>query len=52
MFYFTVPDSLHQIMANMALDKKNDGPKKNAVLLSAIDRTYFTVPDSCTNLWY
>jgi pentafunctional AROM polypeptide len=27
-------------MANMALDKKNDGPKKKVVLLSAIGRTY------------
>lgn len=32
--------SLQQIMANMALDKKNDGPKKKIVLLSAIGRTY------------
>ncbi|OXV11240.1 hypothetical protein Egran_00997 [Elaphomyces granulatus] len=32
--------SLHQIMANMALDKKNDGPKKKVVLLSTIGRTY------------
>ncbi|KAL1988781.1 hypothetical protein VTN96DRAFT_7665 [Rasamsonia emersonii] len=32
--------SLEQIMANMALDKKNDGPKKKIVLLSAIGRTY------------
>jgi len=40
MLYFTVPDSLHQLIANMVLDKKNDGPKKNVVLLSAIGRTY------------
>jgi pentafunctional AROM polypeptide len=32
--------SLDQIMANMALDKKNDGPKKKIVLLSAIGQTY------------
>ncbi|KAJ9219785.1 hypothetical protein DTO169C6_7869 [Paecilomyces variotii] len=32
--------SLDQIMFNMALDKKNDGPKKKVVLLSAIGRTY------------
>lgn len=31
---------LDQVMANMALDKKNDGPKKKVVLLSAIGRTY------------
>ncbi|KAH8698575.1 Shikimate dehydrogenase [Talaromyces proteolyticus] len=32
--------TLDQIMANMALDKKNDGPKKKIVLLSAIGQTY------------
>jgi pentafunctional AROM polypeptide len=32
--------SLEQVMVNMALDKKNDGPKKKIVLLSAIGRTY------------
>ncbi|KAF3391880.1 hypothetical protein DPV78_010508 [Talaromyces pinophilus] len=32
--------SLEQLMANMALDKKNDGPKKKVVLLSAIGQTY------------
>jgi pentafunctional AROM polypeptide len=32
--------SLDQLMANMALDKKNDGPKKKVVLLSAIGETY------------
>ena len=29
-----------QLLFNMALDKKNDGPKKKVVLLSAIGRTY------------
>ncbi|PLB52270.1 Shikimate dehydrogenase [Aspergillus steynii IBT 23096] len=29
-----------QLLFNMALDKKNDGPKKKIVLLSAIGRTY------------
>ncbi|KAL2823124.1 EPSP synthase-domain-containing protein [Aspergillus granulosus] len=32
--------SVDQLMFNMALDKKNDGPKKKIVLLSAIGRTY------------
>ncbi|OJJ49986.1 hypothetical protein ASPZODRAFT_128572 [Penicilliopsis zonata CBS 506.65] len=32
--------SLEQLMYNMALDKKNDGPKKKVVLLSAIGQTY------------
>jgi pentafunctional AROM polypeptide len=32
--------SVDQMMFNMALDKKNDGPKKKIVLLSAIGRTY------------
>ncbi|KAH2202348.1 hypothetical protein KXV50_003039 [Aspergillus fumigatus] len=32
--------SVDQILFNMALDKKNDGPKKKIVLLSAIGRTY------------
>ncbi|OKL64302.1 Pentafunctional AROM polypeptide 2 [Talaromyces atroroseus] len=32
--------SLDQLMANMALDKKNDGPKKKVVLLSAIGQTH------------
>ncbi|KAJ5247434.1 Pentafunctional AROM polypeptide [Penicillium chermesinum] len=32
--------SVEQLLFNMALDKKNDGPKKKVVLLSAIGRTY------------
>ncbi|KAJ5676826.1 uncharacterized protein N7477_002459 [Penicillium maclennaniae] len=32
--------SVDQLLFNMALDKKNDGPKKKVVLLSAIGRTY------------
>ncbi|KAL4869744.1 hypothetical protein BDV12DRAFT_167147 [Aspergillus spectabilis] len=32
--------SVDQLMFNMALDKKNDGPKKKIVLLSAIGSTY------------
>ncbi|KAB8237348.1 pentafunctional protein ARO1 [Aspergillus alliaceus] len=32
--------SVDQLLFNMALDKKNDGPKKKIVLLSAIGRTY------------
>ncbi|KAL4751010.1 Shikimate dehydrogenase [Aspergillus terricola var. indicus] len=32
--------SVDQLMFNMALDKKNDGPKKKIVLLSAIGTTY------------
>ncbi|XHG07077.1 hypothetical protein AWENTII_010239 [Aspergillus wentii] len=32
--------SVDQLMFYMALDKKNDGPKKKVVLLSAIGRTY------------
>ncbi|KAL3493432.1 EPSP synthase-domain-containing protein [Aspergillus germanicus] len=32
--------SVEQLMFNMALDKKNDGPKKKIVLLSAIGRTH------------
>ncbi|KAL2799825.1 EPSP synthase-domain-containing protein [Aspergillus keveii] len=32
--------SVDQLMFNMALDKKNDGPKKKIVLLSAIGRTH------------
>ncbi|ODM18599.1 Pentafunctional AROM polypeptide [Aspergillus cristatus] len=32
--------SVEQLLFNMALDKKNDGPKKKVVLLSAIGRTH------------
>lgn len=32
--------TLQQVMANLALDKKNDGPKKKIVLLSAIGKTH------------
>ncbi|KAJ5391838.1 hypothetical protein N7509_007328 [Penicillium cosmopolitanum] len=32
--------SVDQLIFNMALDKKNDGPKKKIVLLSAIGRTH------------
>ncbi|KAJ5295002.1 hypothetical protein N7508_009823 [Penicillium antarcticum] len=32
--------SVDQLLFNMALDKKNDGPKKKVVLLSAIGRTH------------
>ncbi|KAJ5975646.1 hypothetical protein N7481_009353 [Penicillium waksmanii] len=32
--------SVDQLLFNMALDKKNDGPKKKIVLLSAIGRTH------------
>ncbi|KAJ5658726.1 uncharacterized protein N7484_002375 [Penicillium longicatenatum] len=32
--------SVDQLIFNMALDKKNDGPKKKVVLLSAIGRTH------------
>ena len=32
--------SVDQLLFNMALDKKNDGPKKKVVLLSAIGRPY------------
>ncbi|KAE8153891.1 Shikimate dehydrogenase [Aspergillus avenaceus] len=32
--------AVDQLLFNMALDKKNDGPKKKIVLLSAIGRTY------------
>ena len=32
--------SVDQLMFNMALDKKNDGPKKKIVLLSSIGQTY------------
>lgn len=32
--------SVDQLMFNMALDKKNDGPKKKVVLLSAIGQPY------------
>ena len=32
--------SVDQVLFNMALDKKNDGPKKKIVLLSAIGRPY------------
>jgi pentafunctional AROM polypeptide len=32
--------SVDQLLFNMALDKKNDGPKKKIVLLSAIGTTY------------
>ncbi|KAI2790842.1 Pentafunctional AROM polypeptide [Penicillium oxalicum] len=32
--------SVDQLLFNMALDKKNDGPKKKVVLLSAIGRTF------------
>ena len=32
--------SVDQLMFNMALDKKNDGPRKKVVLLSSIGQTY------------